>query len=229
VTPRRLLASAALAVALIVAGCSSSSAEVDLSAPTSTRPRADAPVTTDLGAPPVAVVLGDSNIFASAPELNDALSQAGFTPDVRGISGSGLKDNATDWLPAAAVVKAAQPAVVVIALGTNDEINAIDATTFAGRADELLAALGPLPVVWVTHSENGVVHPIEYEQQVNEAIRALPATHPNVTVLDLAPQIAGTPDVLGSDHLHYEGDGREWFAERIATAAEAASEGAATP
>jgi lysophospholipase L1-like esterase len=220
VNRRRLVAGFSLVAALAVAACSSSSDEVDLTAPTQTRASADAPVTMVVGEGPLVVVLGDSNTYASAPEIVDAFASGGLTADVRGISSSGLKDNAIDWLPAAAEVAAAQPAAVVIALGTNDETNALDTTTFAGRAEELLAALGPLPVVWVTHSQDGVAHPIEYEQQVNDAIRALPATHPNVTVLDLAPLIAASPDVLGDDRLHYEGDGREWFAEQIAAAVE---------
>ncbi len=212
------LLAAVLSVALVVAGCASDD-QVDLTAPTQTRATADAPVTTVVGEGPLVVVLGDSNTYASAPEITDAFAAAGMTADVRGISSSGLKDNAIDWLPAAAAVVAAQPAAVVVALGTNDQTNANDATLFGGRAEELLAALGDLPVVWVTHSEDGVAHPIEYEQMVNQTIRSLPATHPNVTVLDLAPLIAAEPDVLGSDGLHYEGDGRQWFADHLADAA----------
>jgi lysophospholipase L1-like esterase len=218
VTLRKTLTSLALAT-LLLAACSSSSDEFDLTAPTQTRARADAPLTTVVGEGPLVVVLGDSNTYESAPEIVEALERAGLTADVRGISGSGLKDNAIDWLPAAETVAEAQPAAVVVALGTNDQTTALDATTFAGRADELLATLGLLPVVWVTHSQDGAVHPIEYEEQVNEAIRALPATHPNVAVLDLAPLLAADPGVLGADRLHYEGDGREWFADQLAAAA----------
>jgi lysophospholipase L1-like esterase len=219
VTRRRLrTGSLALVAALAVAACSSTADEVDLTAPTQTRASADAPVTTVVGDGPLVVLLGDSNTYASAPEIVDAFAAAGLTADVRGISSSGLKDNATDWLPAAAEVAAAQPTAVVVALAANDETNALDATTFAGRAEELLAALGPLPVVWVTHSQDGAAHPIEYEQQVNDVIRALPATHPKVTVLDLAPLLAAQPDLLGDDRLHYEGEGREWFADQLAAA-----------
>lgn len=225
-TSRRLLASGALALALLVGACSSGSDEVDLTAPTSTRPRADAPVTTAIGDPPLAVVLGDSNTFGSAPEITDALAQAGFTPDVRGISGSGLKDNATDWLPAAAAITPAQPTVVVIALGTNDAVFGADVQAFAARVEELLAALGPVPIVWVTHTEGGGGgRDPANEKAVNDVIRGLPATHPNVTVLDLAPEIAAQPDVLGPDEIHYMGDGREWFADKIADAARTAVEG----
>ena len=139
VLTRRLLTGLLLLAVLVAPACSSGDDEVDLTSPTATRPTADAPVTTLLGGAPLAVVLGDSNTFASAPELESALADAGLTPDVRGISGSGLKDVATDWLPAAAAVTAGQPAVTVIALGTNDAVNGADADAFAGRAEQLLA------------------------------------------------------------------------------------------
>lgn len=221
VRPSRLpLLAVALAAVVAAAACSSSD-EVDLTAPTSTRARADAPVTTQLGDAPLVVVLGDSNVYAATPELEEALADAGFTPDVRGISGSGLKDNTTDWLPAAAAAAAARPALVVIALGTNDEVLDGDADAFPGRAEDLLGTLGPLPTVWVTHSEEGSAHPSANERQVNDAIRALPATHPNVTVLDLAPAIAADPGLLGEDRLHYQGEGRDWFAAQVADAVSA--------
>jgi lysophospholipase L1-like esterase len=221
VIPRRIVASLVLAT-LLLAACASDDGDVDLTASTETRARADAPVTTQLGDPPLVVVLGDSNTFATSPEIREAFADAGLTADPRGISGSGVKDNALDWLPAAEAVVAAQPAAVVVALGTNDATTAIDATTFGGRARELLDALGPLPVIWVTHTEDGVAHPPEYERQINDAIRALPTSYPNVSVLDLAPRIAAEPGVLGDDGLHYEGDGREWFAQQLADAARAA-------
>ena len=218
---RRLLVGLLVLAVLVAPACSSGDDEVDLTAPTATRPRADAPVTTLLGGAPLAVVLGDSNTFASAPELESALADAGFTPDVRGISGSGLKDVATDWLPAAAEISAGQPAVTVIALGTNDAVNGADVDAFAGRVEQLLAALGQLPIIWVTHTETGGGRTSSDEKRVNDVIRSLPATHPNVTVLDLAPEIAADPGVLSGDGIHYAGDGREWFADKVAEAASA--------
>jgi lysophospholipase L1-like esterase len=219
VLTRRLLTALLLLAVLVAPACSSGDDEVDLTSPTATRPTADAPVTTLLGGAPLAVVLGDSNTFASAPELESALADAGLTPDVRGISGSGLKDVTTDWLPAAAAVTAGQPAVTVIALGTNDAVTGADADAFAGRAEQLLAGLGQLPIIWVTHTETGGGRTPSDEKRVNDVIRSLPATHPNVTVLDLAPEIAADPAVLAGDGIHYQGDGRQWFADKVAEAA----------
>ncbi len=221
VLTRRLLTGLLLLAVLVAPACSSGDDAVDLTAPTATRPTADAPVTTLLGGAPLAVVLGDSNTFAAAPELESALADAGLTPDVRGISGSGLKDVATDWLPAAAAVTAGRPAVTVIALGTNDAVNGADIDAFPGRVEQLLAALGQLPIIWVTHTESGGGRTPADAKRVNDVIRSLPATHPNVTVLDLAPEIAADPAVLSSDGIHYEGDGRGWFADKVAEAASA--------
>jgi lysophospholipase L1-like esterase len=218
---RRLLVCVALVAVLVAAACSGDDERVDLTQPTSTRPNPAAPVTTSFGGGPLVVVLGDSNTYATEPELEGALSDAGFTPDVRGIAGSGLKDVAADWLPAAGVIVPAQPALVVIALGTNDAVNGADVDAFGGRVEELLAALGQTPILWVTHTENGGGRAPGAAKAVNDVIRSLPATHPNVTVLDLAPEIAADPSVLSEDGLHYQGDGRDWFAEKIAEAVSA--------
>lgn len=216
----RAIASIALVVALFGAACESNGEPTDLTASTETRARADLPVTTMIGDPPLAVVFGDSNTYQSTDAIRRELADAGLTPDVRGVSGSGLKDNAIDWLPAARQVTQANPAVVVIALGTNDAVFAPDVEAFAARAEELLAALGDLPIVWVTHTQAGGNgrDPAD-ERHVNDVIRSLPSRHPNVTVLDLAPEIDSDPTILGDDRLHFSDLGVRWFAERIAEAA----------
>lgn len=221
VLTRRLLAGLLLLAVLVASACSSGEERVDLTEPTSTRPDPAAPVTTVLGGAPLAVVLGDSNTYASTPELEEALGDAGFTPDVRGIAGSGLKDLTTDWFPAAGAVAAAQPAVVVVALGTNDSVSGGDIAAFPGRAMQLLGALGQVPIIWVTHTESGGGKSPADEKAVNDVIRSLPATYPNVSVLDLAPEIAADPSLLSRDGIHYQGDGRDWFADKVAEAASA--------
>ena len=54
------------------------------------------------------------------------------------------------------------------------------------------------------------------EKRVNDVIRSLPATHPNVTVLDLAPEDRGRPPACSStDGIHFAGRRPvEWFAEQ---------------
>jgi lysophospholipase L1-like esterase len=215
---RRRIAVGIIAIALVLGACSTSD-EATTAVTTTTRPRADAPVTTVPGAPPLAVVLGDSNSFLASREIRSALSDAGFTGDVRGISGSGVKDDLEDWFPAAVAVGKARPAVVVIALGTNDAVLPEDVRDFPARVELLLQAIGDVPVVWVTHTEAGGGRDAANEVLVNDVIRALPTTHLNVTVLDLAPLLAARPSLLSADKLHYGTEGRKWFAKKLAEAA----------
>lgn len=210
---------ACLALGLLLGACSSASDELPPGITTTTRPRADAPVTTVPGAPPLAVVLGDSNTLLAARAIQKAIAGVGLTPDVRGILGSGVRDDLTDWFPAAAAIGKARPSVVVVALGTNDAVFPEDAQAFPERAELLLQALGAAPVIWVTHHATDATRDPASEQQINDAIRALPLTHPNVTVLDLAPFLAMDPRLLSADGIHYSDVGAKLFARAIAAAA----------
>ncbi len=175
-------------------------------------------MTTVPGSPPLAVVLGDSNTFLATREIQDALGQGGHRRRARHL-GLGSEGQRHRLAPTAGAIAPARPLVVVVTLGTNDAVFPADVQAFPARVEELLAALGPLSVVWVTHTEAGGGRDPAAERRVNDVIRALPATHPNVSVLDLAPVLAARPNLLGPDKLHYSGHGREVFAERIATAA----------
>jgi lysophospholipase L1-like esterase len=214
---------AALLVAVLVlaalAACSDSATSPPETAPPSSGTAAPTTATTTADAPLVAM-LGDSNTYLSIPELEAAFRDAGLRSTIRGISGSGLKDLDRDWLPAARTIAAAPPAAVVIALGTNDALEARNVAAFRDRLDTLLDAIGAVPVVWVTHTEHAVEgrDPAD-ERAVNDVIRAAPAQHPNVAVLDLAPEIDADRALLDTDALHFSDVGQLWFADRIAAAA----------
>jgi lysophospholipase L1-like esterase len=205
---------AALLLALALAGCSSSTSSPHRVA------RGSSTTATSATAAPLVAMLGDSNTYLSIPELEAAFHDGGLRSTIRGISGSGLKDLERDWLPAAQTIAAAPPAVVVIALGTNDALEGANVVAFGDRFDALLDAVGPVPVVWVTHTERGGQgrDPAD-ERAVNDVIRAAPARHPNVTVLDLAPQINANRALLDTDALHFSEVGQQWFARHIAEAA----------
>ena len=127
-------AAALLGLALLLGACSSSDGDETLVPTSITRPAPPmAPITTVPGAPPLAVVLGDSNTFLSGREINKQLAAKGLTPDVRGISGSGVRDDLRDWFPAAEAIGRGRPSVVVVALGTNDAVAPEDAQAFAER------------------------------------------------------------------------------------------------
>jgi lysophospholipase L1-like esterase len=222
----RLVAGLALVVAVSASACSSSDssgpqagAQPRRSAPSSiaTTTTTVAPLLT--GEPPIVAVLGDSNTYFAIPELEASFADAGLRSTIRGISGSGVKDIPLDWAPAATQIRATPPAVVVVALGTNDAAEPDNVAAFGQRLEALLAELGDVPVVWVTHTEGGVQHPPEAERAVNDEIRAAPGRHPNVTVLDLQPEIDADGALLDDDGLHYSPAGEEWYADRIADAA----------
>ena len=130
------------------------------------------------GAPPLAVVLGDSNTFLAGREIKKALAAKGLTPDARGISGSGVRDDLRDWFPAAEAIGRGRPSVVVVALGTNDAVAPEDAQAFAERAELLLQALGDVPIVWVTHTASGSTRDPANEQLINDVIRGAPRDPP---------------------------------------------------
>ena len=114
----------------------------------------------------------------------------------------------------------------MVALGTNDAVLPEDVRDFPSRVEQLLQAIGDVPVVWVTHTEAGGGRDPANEVVVNNVIRGLPAQHPNVTVLDLAPLLAAQPGLLSDDKLHYGTDGKKWFAQQIADAASKAAKSA---
>jgi lysophospholipase L1-like esterase len=213
--------------ALVLAGlglvaCSSSTTTTQPDRPASSTTASTAPPTTAAvpAAAPLVAMLGDSNTYLSIAALEAAFGDAGLRSTIRGISGSGLKDLARDWLPAARAIAAAPPAVVVIALGTNDALLDENVGAFAERLDALLDAIGDVPVVWVTHTEHAVQgREPEDERAVNDVIRAAPVDHPNVTVLDLAPEIDANRALLDTDALHFSELGQHWFADQITRAA----------
>jgi lysophospholipase L1-like esterase len=206
--------------ALVLAACSSSSPSSSSPSSPSTRPRDTTSTTQVTADAPLVAMLGDSNTYLSIPALEGAFAEADLRSTIRGISGSGLKDLERDWLPAARAIAAAPPAVVVIALGTNDALHEDAVAAFGERFEVLLDAIGAVPVVWVTHTElGGQGRDPADERAVNDVIRAAPVRHPNVTVLDLAPEIDANRALLDTDALHFSVVGTQWFADQIATAA----------
>jgi lysophospholipase L1-like esterase len=165
-------------------------------------------------------VLGDSNIYLASAEIERALDDARFVPLVHGISGSGVNDLEHDWRPAVETLVAPHPgAVVVVALGTNDARFDDETEAFAAGFEGMLAAVGDHPVVWVTHTEEGGgFRPPANQRRIHEVIRAGPAAHPNLTVLDLADDLAAQPGLLGVDGIHYSHEGAAWFADQIIAA-----------
>ncbi len=97
---------------------------------------------------------------------------------------------------------------VVVSLGTNGPIG-------AGDLDRMMAELAGVPqvVVVTTKADRGYVPPN------NEMLRALPATYPNVTVVDWELESAACPgNCFYDDGIHLPPDGRTFFTQLITAA-----------
>jgi peptidoglycan/LPS O-acetylase OafA/YrhL len=95
--------------------------------------------------------------------------------------------------------------VVVVALGTNGPIGGDD----LGRLMGELAAV-PLVAVVTTKADRN------YVPGNNDRLRALPASHPNVRLVDWATAAVDCPgDCFYDDGIHLKPDGRAFYAQQI--------------
>jgi lysophospholipase L1-like esterase len=168
------------------------------------------------------LVLGDSNLFQSAAQVDAALRAAGFMPTLLGVPGYGLKDLDSFWLQKVPGLLAADPDIVVVGLATNDAINPIDVLAFPERLDRMMHALGERPVIWITHVDQHPGSPPAYGATNNDAIRAAVDRWPNLTVIDFAVEIANDPTILRYDAVHFSMKGMTIYASRIADTVAAA-------
>jgi lysophospholipase L1-like esterase len=202
----RRIVMVAVAAAVLVVACSSDDAAERSTPTTSTSSR------------PHVLVLGDSNTVFAETDVRSAMRDHGVVPDLQAISGFGLKESDL-WLAALPDLLEKDPDAVLVALGTNDAVDAGNAEAFSERLDRMMTALGDRPVVWFTHFE-GRPEPIGASaRMVNAAIRAAPSKWKNLTVVDLAPDLAADPSLLEADLVHFSATGRPWFAEQLAVAA----------
>jgi lysophospholipase L1-like esterase len=167
------------------------------------------------------LVVGDSNLFESSASVDAAIRGVGLEPTLRGIPGFGLKDLDGYWLGELPALLASDPAVVVVALGTNDTTSRADVDAFPDRIDAMMRSIGDRPVVWVTHVDPRPAQVEGGAAAINAAIRDAPARWPNLTVLDRAPALAADPSLLGDDGLHFTDTGQAAFADEIANAVRA--------
>ncbi|MCJ7439180.1 MAG: SGNH/GDSL hydrolase family protein [Acidimicrobiia bacterium] len=187
------------------------------------------------GAPPIdgvndrVLVLGDSNLSQSGVQVAAALQGVGLEPTLRGVPGLGLKDLDAYWLRDLPGLLATDPAVVVVALGTNDTTTRADVVRFSARLDTMMRAIGEHPVVWVTHVEYRPFQVAGGGHAINEAIRAAAARWPNLTVLDRTAHLESDPSLLRGDRLHFTDAGMVAFGNEIATAARSALPVAGVP
>jgi lysophospholipase L1-like esterase len=217
---RRVVAALA-AAAILAAGCSGGSSGHH--AGRDTTATAVAPVATQptVARPPRVLVLGDSNLFQSGPEVDAALRAVGVVPTLLGVPSAGLKDLDNFWFTSTRVpaLIAADPDLVIVGLGTNDAIDPKNRQQFPARLDRMMRALGKRPVIWITHVNDRPGAPASAGRAINADIRDAVRRWPNLSVLDFATTIAGDPAILQADGLHFSPGGMRIYAQKIAAAA----------
>ncbi|MBA3984278.1 MAG: acyltransferase family protein [Acidimicrobiia bacterium] len=187
--------------------------EPPATAPPATAPPATAPPATETpttGAPPPPpapggdlVAVGDSVMAGAARELTEEYGFRVYAEESRSFDGG------VDVIEALAATGDLGD-IVVIHLGANQ------GDIEQGDLDQMMAPLEEVStVLWVTNRLDE-----EYVYRTNSLINELPSRYSNARVLDWAS--VGN-DCSGAcfynDNLHLAGDGREFYADRIAEAA----------
>jgi hypothetical protein len=174
------------------------------------------PTTTTGGRAPLAasqptLVLGDSLALVVYPYLADLL------PD-RYVSYVAEVGRSTAKIATALEAERSIPPVVIVSAGTNDQL----ASDIGPGAARILATLGSARcVVWAD-----VVRPDSYGDpatEVNAALDAALAGHPNVTVLRWSQMVLDHPEYLAHDGIHPTEAGVKARAQAYADAAKACS------
>jgi peptidoglycan/LPS O-acetylase OafA/YrhL len=166
-------------------------------APVVTTP-ATAPPTTPPPPPPVPLVIGDSVVLGSAPEIVAALGPGTAVDAVVSRELHEAIPIVQSW------IASGQPGPIVIHLGSNGFILAEDVETIislAGFRHRLVFVNAAVPRRW--------------EQQVNDELAAAVGRHPNVGLVDWHSIVAANPGLLIDDHVHPNAEGRVALAQAI--------------
>lgn len=161
------------------------------------------------------LVIGDSNVFISTHEIDRQLRDGGFEPVVQGIPGFGVKDYPEYWSTSIPELVKEHPAVVVVALDTNDSFLPRTIAKFDANFDAIMKAIGHREVIWITHVDHRIGPTPNGPAVLNAKIRAATARWKNLVILDMTPFIDKHPKVIGVDTLHFTPYGIEQYAKKI--------------
>jgi lysophospholipase L1-like esterase len=162
------------------------------------------------------VVIGDSNIFNSTTAIQERITDAGFETIVHGYPGYGLKDFDRYWRATLRELMRADPAMVVVALGTNDTVQTADLVQVPVGIDQVMGAVGDREVIWITVANvRPGANPPTAGATVNAHLLAAARKWDNLSFLDWAAVIDADPSVLAADGLHWSTKGRKRYAESI--------------
>jgi hypothetical protein len=181
------------------------------------------------------LLVGDSILASAAPrnggQLCDALQLFGWQAEIDAVSNRGI-DFATgvldDRMPAAGN---SDPDWDVVVLSFGSSVDGTDAAAvaqFGTELGDLIDRVAPRPVLLYTLIEKG--H--EGRAAINDVIRALPGSHPNVLVVEFADAGDDGVPVLADNGRKLTDDGMKRFSIRTAAAvgdAPGEGEGACLP
>jgi len=158
-------------------------------------------------------VLGDSITALGGPVMDEQLGPR-YALEVDGQFGATVADR----LPAARDLAAGAPDQVVLNLGTNDVVHGGDLTDSVRNLDAMVALFADARCVHVVTVNTNVTLDGESfpsrAEQLNRAIEALPAAHPNVDVVrwdqmqQAAVDAGGSPTALTTDGVHPTDEGQ---------------------
>jgi lysophospholipase L1-like esterase len=166
--------------------------------------------------PPGNVLLvGDSLFFQSTPQLKKLVEQDGWTVDVRGGIGAGIRGGGLlpqDWAHyLAPIVKFEKPEVVVIELGTN---GCGPSCTGIGHAiDGVLGTVKSADlVIWLTVRAGP---PTPVRNEINRQIRAAQERWDNLQIAPMDRWFVNHRNLLTSDGVHLNPAGQAFLAHEV--------------
>jgi lysophospholipase L1-like esterase len=164
--------------------------------------------------PAVALVVGDSLLYQSAPEVKAALEDKGWVPVIDARPGSGINGGFSigRWPERIAeLVRATKPDVAIVELGTNG----CEGCASLDRAvDDVMRALRDVPrVYWLNVKEQSPIPPDP--EAVNDAIDRAADRWDDLHLVDMNAEFADRRDLL-SDGIHFTREGERVFADLIA-------------
>ena len=148
--------------------------------------------------------IGDSVMLGASPALRQVLPDAYIDAEVSRYVGGGLE------VAQRFAAGGRLGHVVILALGTNGPIAGADRYTV--QTEALLDYLGSRRrIFWV----NVYAPHLAWQQTNNDYLAAMPAAHPNVTVIDWYHEVKDHPEWLSEDGIHPNDEGCAAYAALV--------------
>lgn len=170
-----------------------------------------APTPTTIEASPTTTVLQTTDAATALDVF--AIGDSVMTAATSDLSAAGIWVDAQESRQSTAAAEILERAAdqnllgdaVVIHIGTNGPLN-------QEQVDRLMRAVSAVPTVVILTVKADVA----WIDDNNTRIRALPATYPNVTVVDWEAAATANPQILYADHVHLKGsEGAKFYANLI--------------